>query len=85
MALLLPNGKHPDCIRLTPTTTLATILVVSGAVIRYWCRFREMGRHFTFHITLLENHKLVTTGPYSIVRHPSYAGTILMAVGQVLR
>lgn len=83
VALLLPSGKHPYCIRLTPTTTLATILVVSGAVIRYWC-FREMGRHFTFHITILENHKLVMTGPYSIVRHPSYAGTILMAVGQVI-
>jgi len=83
MALLLPNGQHPDCIRLTPTTTFATILVVLGAAIRYWC-FREMGKHFTFHITLLKDHKLVTTGPYSIVRHPSYTGAIFLCIGQLI-
>jgi protein-S-isoprenylcysteine O-methyltransferase Ste14 len=82
-ALLLPNGKNPDCIRLTPTTVVATILMVLGATIRYLC-FRELGRHFTFHVTVLENHKLVTTGPYSIVRHPAYVGTLFMVLGQVI-
>jgi protein-S-isoprenylcysteine O-methyltransferase Ste14 len=82
-ALLLPNGKHPDCIRLTPTTTFAMILMVLGSAIRYWC-FREMGRYFTFHVTLFKDHKLVTTGPYSIVRHPSYTGAIFLGVGQVI-
>ena len=83
VALLLPNGKHPDCIELTPTTAFATSLIVLGAAIRIWC-FREMGRHFTFHVTLLENHKLVTTGPYNIVRHPSYTGNIFLLVGNVI-
>jgi protein-S-isoprenylcysteine O-methyltransferase Ste14 len=59
------------------------ILVVLGAAIRYWC-FHELGRYFTFHITLLKNHKLVTTGPYSIVRHPSYTGGLLIAIGQLI-
>ena len=83
MAFLLPNGKHPDCIRLTLTTTFAMILVVLGSAIRYWC-FRKMGRHFTFHVTLLKDHKLITTGPYNIVRHPSYTGAIFLGVGQVI-
>ena len=83
MVLLLPNGQHPDCIRLTPTTTLATILVVLGAAIRYWC-FREMGRYFTFDVTILKNHKLITTGPYGIVRHPSYTGGVFMAIGKMI-
>jgi protein-S-isoprenylcysteine O-methyltransferase Ste14 len=83
VALLLPNGKHPDCIELTPTTTFATILIVLAAAIRYWC-YREMGRHFTFHVTLLKNHKLITTGPYNIVRHPSYTGGIFMFIGNVI-
>ncbi|KIM47327.1 hypothetical protein M413DRAFT_440767 [Hebeloma cylindrosporum] len=82
-ALLLPSDKRPDRIQLTPTATFAFILMVSGAAIRYWC-FREMGRHFTFHVTLLNNHKLITTGPYSIVRHPAYTGGILLNVGQVI-
>jgi len=83
MALLLPYGQHPDCIRLTPTTTFVAILMALGAAIRYWC-FRELGKHFTFHVTLLKEHELVTTGPYSIVRHPSYTGGILLCIGQLI-
>ena len=80
-ARLLPDGKNPDCIRLTPTTACATLLVVLGSLLRYWC-FREMGRHFTIHVTLVKDHKLITTGPYGIVRHPSYTGVIFMLVGK---
>jgi len=83
VARLLPDGKNPDCIKLTPTTIFATVLVVLGASLRYWC-FHEMGRHFTLHITLLKNHKLITTGPYSIVRHPSYTGLVFMLIGKVI-
>jgi len=83
MALLLPYGQDPDCIRLTPTVTFATILLTLGAAIRYWC-FCEMGKHFTFHVTILKDHKLVTTGPYSIVRHPSYTGGIFLCIGQLI-
>jgi protein-S-isoprenylcysteine O-methyltransferase Ste14 len=82
-ALLLPNGKHPDCIKLTPTSTFAMALVMLGAAIRYWC-YREMGRQFTVHVTLLKNHKLITTGPYSVVRHPSYTGTFFVLLGKVI-
>ena len=81
--LLLPNGRHPDCIKLTPTTTFAMVLVLLGTAIRYWC-YREMGKYFTFHVTLLKNHKLITTGPYSVVRHPSYTGALFVAVGKVI-
>ena len=83
MTLLLPNGKHPDCIKLTPTSTFAMVLVMLGGAIRYWC-YREMGRYFTVHVTLLKNHKLITTGPYSVVRHPSYTGVAFAFVGKVI-
>ncbi|KAF5323287.1 hypothetical protein D9619_013515 [Psilocybe cf. subviscida] len=39
-----------------------------------------MGRHFTFRVTVLKDHTLVTTGPYSVVRHPSYSGGILILI-----
>jgi len=83
VTFLLPNGKHPDCIKLTPTTTFAMVLVLLGAAIRHWC-YRELGKHFTAHVTLLKNHKLITTGPYSIVRHPSYTGGLFLIVGKVI-
>ena len=50
--------------------------MVTGAAIRVQC-YREMGKHFTFSVTLLKDHKLITSGPYSYVRHPSYTGGYL--------
>lgn len=35
--------------------------------------YRELGRLFTYELTIREKHTLVTSGPYSIVRHPSYS------------
>lgn len=68
---------------ITPTYLLGSALIITGTLIRFRC-FREMGRHFTFRLTLRENHKLVTSGPYSIVRHPSYTAGMMTVVGSVL-
>lgn len=46
--------------------------------------FRELGRYFTFQLAIKKDHKLVTSGPYSIVRHPSYLGAIIGMSGIVL-
>ena len=43
-----------------------------------------MYRHFTYSVTLLKNHKLIQTGPYSIVRHPGYIADILLFIGEHL-
>ena len=57
--------------------------MVIGTVIRVQC-FREMGKHFTFSVTLLKDHKLIKSGPYSYVRHPSYTGAYLNLVALVM-
>lgn len=56
---------------------------VAGSLIRLSC-YRELGHLYTFQPSILKNHKLVTTGPYSVVRHPSYTGTILAVMGITL-
>jgi protein-S-isoprenylcysteine O-methyltransferase Ste14 len=35
-----------------------------------------LGRFFRFEASIQEDHQLVTEGPYSIVRHPSYTGLL---------
>jgi protein-S-isoprenylcysteine O-methyltransferase Ste14 len=35
-------------------------------------------------IRVEENQKVISTGPYAIVRHPMYVGTIVMVIGIVL-
>ena len=47
-----------------------------GATIRAMC-YRELGKYFTYELSIQKDHSLITTGPYSIVRHPSYTGVII--------
>ncbi|GJE88939.1 isoprenylcysteine carboxylmethyltransferase family protein [Phanerochaete sordida] len=68
---------------LNPAFLSSVALVVAGGSLRMWC-YRTLGRHFTFQVTILEGHKLVTSGPYAVVRHPSYTGGCAMIVGASL-
>lgn len=54
-----------------------------GATIRLLC-YRTLGQLFTFELSIKKGHALVTRGPYSIVRHPSYVGSLLIGIGTVL-
>ena len=94
-AALLPTNAFPfifledmardacEHIRLTPTFMVGWILLTTGALVRKAC-YREMGKHFTFEITIQKDHRLVTSGPYAIVRHPSYSALCMVAAGSIL-
>lgn len=51
-----------------------------GALVRRAC-YRHMKHNFTFEVAVLENHTLVTTGPYAWVRHPGYASAFAIGGG----
>ena len=59
------------------------LFVISAGLLRLQC-YRTLGRFFTFEVSLRKGHQLVTAGPYSIVRHPSYTAMLLMYIGMVL-
>jgi protein-S-isoprenylcysteine O-methyltransferase Ste14 len=67
----------------TPIFLIAVALAACGAAVRL-ASYRALGRHFTFEVALQRNHTLVTSGPYAIVRHPSYAGSLLTLAGMNL-
>ncbi|KAJ7594792.1 hypothetical protein C8J56DRAFT_855311 [Mycena floridula] len=53
-----------------------------GALLRLMC-YRALGSLFTFEMSIRRDHKLVTTGPYAIVRHPSYTALIFTFTGVI--
>ncbi|KAK2463348.1 hypothetical protein APHAL10511_004659 [Amanita phalloides] len=70
-------------VRFTPASALGIALGIGCGRVRYAC-FRELGKRFTFGMTIQKDHELVTTGPYSIVRHPSYTGMLMFAASATL-
>ncbi|KAH9931762.1 hypothetical protein B0H21DRAFT_94485 [Amylocystis lapponica] len=64
-------------ISLSPTFLISWSVLMLGSLLRLSC-YRELGRFFTFEVTLCKDHQLVTSGPYAVVRHPSYVGSIIV-------
>lgn len=64
----------------SPLFALGVACAVMGGLIRVWS-YRTMGAHFTYQLSVLDDHKLVTTGPYAYVRHPGYTTLLLVMFG----
>jgi protein-S-isoprenylcysteine O-methyltransferase len=41
----------------------------------------HLGRFFSVDVAIASDHKIVETGPYRVVRHPSYTGLLLQCAG----
>ena len=57
-----------------------------GCVLRAWAVI-VLGRFFTVDVAIHPGHELVRSGPYRVLRHPSYTGALLIffALGLQLR
>lgn len=55
-------------------------IMVIGEAIRQWSIY-TLGKFFTYPVIIAADHKLITKGPYRIVRHPGYLGGIIFAAG----
>jgi protein-S-isoprenylcysteine O-methyltransferase Ste14 len=54
---------------------LLEALTVAGTLFTWWARI-HLGRFWSNAITRKEDHRVVDTGPYGLVRHPIYTGLI---------
>ncbi|HEX8068445.1 MAG TPA: isoprenylcysteine carboxylmethyltransferase family protein [Pyrinomonadaceae bacterium] len=59
------------------------VLTAAGSVWLTAWALRTLGREWSLTARLVEGHRLVTTGPYALVRHPIYTGMagLLLATG----
>jgi protein-S-isoprenylcysteine O-methyltransferase Ste14 len=62
---------------------LGAALFALGGVLRLWPVF-VLGRRFSGLVAIQPGHRLVTSGVYGLIRHPSYAGLVINAAGWAL-
>lgn len=56
------------------------LIACCGFGLRIWA-IRTLGKFFTFQIGIRDQHGLVRSGPYRLLRHPSYTGYLLFLLG----
>jgi len=65
------------------TYLVGLAVFVSGLLLRWWSIW-TLGRFFTVQVAIASDHKLIEQGPYRLLRHPSYTGSLMMFVGFAL-
>lgn len=62
---------------------LGLALFLGGTVLMNWAAV-ALGRHFSIQVTVQKDHRLVTSGPFRLVRHPRYLGIAVCFFGTAL-
>lgn len=55
-------------------------LMIAGMALR-WYAIRVLGRSFTFIVATQPGQQVMDRGPYRLVRHPSYSGSLITILG----
>ena len=58
-------------------------IVLAGTAFTVWARI-ALGRNWSAEVTFKQDHELIESGPYALVRHPIYTGLIVMALGTAI-
>ena len=58
-------------------------MLLAGILLRWWA-IHCLGKFFTVNVAVHQNHKVVNTGPYMLLRHPSYTGLLMQILSVAL-
>ena len=56
------------------------VVLAAGVSLRTWA-IVTLGRLFKFVVVIQDGHRVVTSGPYRLLRHPSYTGGLVAFLG----
>jgi protein-S-isoprenylcysteine O-methyltransferase Ste14 len=62
---------------------LGAAVTVAGLLFAVWAR-EHLGRNWSRSVTIKQDHELITTGPYAVVRHPIYTGILAGFLGMAI-
>ena len=81
VAHLAPRVFPAAAIRPAPVAFAAgVVILLAGLVLRGWS-FKALGQYFTHTVMVSSDQQVIASGPYRVLRHPSYTGIILAAIG----
>jgi protein-S-isoprenylcysteine O-methyltransferase Ste14 len=69
-----------EVLTISPAFVFGALVASVGGLGRLLA-YRALGKHFTFEMSIKKDHGLITSGPYSVVRHPSYTALALNCLG----
>lgn len=58
-------------------------ITAGGLLFSIWAR-RHLGTNWSQAVTVKEDHELITSGPYAMVRHPIYTGLLTAFAGSAI-
>jgi protein-S-isoprenylcysteine O-methyltransferase Ste14 len=62
---------------------LGAFVTIAGLLFAVWARV-HLGRNWSRSVTIKQDHELITTGPYGVVRHPIYTGILTGLLGTAI-
>ncbi len=57
------------------------LLLIFAGIFGRWIIIKSLGKYFTVDVTIREDHQIKKDGFYSVLRHPSYAASLLTFLG----
>jgi protein-S-isoprenylcysteine O-methyltransferase Ste14 len=67
-------------VRSLPVLLIGICVMAFGLGLRIWS-VATLGKYFRTTIELEDNQKVIQSGPYRVIRHPSYTGMLLTCLG----
>jgi protein-S-isoprenylcysteine O-methyltransferase Ste14 len=85
--MIIPKWGSDMNRQILPHTTflamISVVLCVCGLIFTIWAR-QTLAGNWSADVTFKQNHELIRTGPYHIVRHPIYTGLLVMWLGTAI-
>lgn len=73
-------ADHPA----SPWAVAVGALIFASALWVFRRSHKDLGRNWSITLEIREQHKLVCSGLYAVIRHPMYTSFLLMGLGQAL-
>lgn len=65
----------------SPAVRWAGLVLIAAGLLFRWAAILTLRRYFTVNVAILKDHRLVRTGLYRTLRHPSYTGVLVSFLG----